>query len=162
MARRLGPERLTAEQYLQTYGYKLRRKGGAFDAINISQFRAQQYEKRMVDIIASIAEDITTSPQIRKDAALTVVELARGRIRERFHDGQTIDPQAVLPDGTTVEDGMAKTEHEIDVYQQIDDLVRRRVHPSSWPAEVRAEFSPEDLAAFAERPRITDESEKLN
>ena len=92
----------------------------------------------MVQILVGFAEDMNLAPPLRRDCAKDVIALARGPLAPWHHDGETIDPAAARENGNTVGAEIVAIRATAELYQRLDELVRRGVPPELWPEDVRA------------------------
>ena len=113
------------------------RKITSKSGINYAQFQAQLQEEDMVRLLAGFAMDTTLQPTLRRECALDVITIARGKIQPWIHDGQTIDPEAVSAAGSPIKQEIDAARATAELYQELDDLVRRRIPPEQWPEAVR-------------------------
>lgn len=116
--------------------------------VNMAQFKAQVYEEAMVDLLAGFAMDAGQPPSFRRDCAKDVLSYARGAIKPWIHDGETIDPSATGDSGSPVREEIEATRVTAEAYQELDDLVRRKVPPEQWPERIRA-LAGEAIAYYA-------------
>lgn len=135
MARRRTKE-IDPEEARKVVGRHFRRLVG-HGGVNMAEFHAQLVEVEMVEIIAGFARDLTLEPKFRKECALDVLLLARGPSVPWPRDGKTISVHEPGPAGGTVGDTIEAARLAADLYQQLDDLVRRKVPPAEWPPAVR-------------------------
>jgi len=148
--------KLTAAQVVERYQHKLGRAGGAFVNINRSQYQAQKWEAAAIDRAGAMLHDPDVPWTGQLEAARFIVETARGKARFWAHDGMTIDPNAMLPDGTTVDDGVAAANRLAAIGLELDDLVRRRVPTAQWPVRVIEAIPAEQVALYDENPPVGD------
>ena len=125
--------------------------------INISQFAAQLYEQEAVEFFVGIMRDITVPTALRMQCAEKIVLYARGPVIPWEHDRKTIDPGAFMQTGLTVTQQIGAAKAQSALHQRLDNLVRRNVHPSEWPDDVREIAG--DLIAGLE---AEEEAERLN
>ena len=110
------------------------------DGVNMAQFTAQRYEEEMVKVLVGMALDVTgtTAPGLRRQCALDVITVARGVPKPWLNDGQTIDPNAPVGDGSqTMGDLIEAAKTSAEMYEELDGLVRRKVPPEQWPQKIR-------------------------
>lgn len=105
--------------------------------VNMAEFHAQLIEVEMVQILEGFAKDVTVPVSLRRQCALDVLLLARGPSIPWPRNGKTVDVNEQTPMGGTVGDAIDAARVSADLYQTLDDLVRRRVPPAEWPPEVR-------------------------
>jgi uncharacterized protein (UPF0147 family) len=105
--------------------------------INIAQFAAQLHEQEAVEFFVSIMRDATVPTALRIQCAEKIVLYARGPVIPWEHDRKTIDPGAFMQTGLTVSQQIEAAKAQSALHQRLDELVRRNVHPSEWPHDVR-------------------------
>lgn len=107
--------------------------------INLAQFQAQLAAEDMVKLIAGFANDPLLPAPFRKECAIDVVTIAYGKIQPWYHEGEHIDPsaQSAAANGSTLGQEIDQARLTAELYQQLDELVRRKVPPEHWPESVR-------------------------
>jgi hypothetical protein len=115
--------------------------------VNITQFVAQIHERDAIEFLAGIMHDITVPTALRMQCAEKIVLYARGPVIPWEHDRQTIDPGAFMQTGLTVTQQIAAATAHSALHQRLDDLIRRQVHPSEWPDDIR-EIASDMIAAL--------------
>lgn len=123
----------TARDLFARHFRRLGREGG----INLAEYRAQQEEEKLVEMLIGFAYDVTQPVPDRRMYAKDVLELARGKIVPWVHGGQTIDPGAIGETGLTTSAEMVMAREMADVDRQIADLMMKRIPPAEWPEEVK-------------------------
>ena len=105
----------------------------------MAQFRAQLHEEAMVEVLVGFAQDMNLAPSLRRDCARDVIAIARGPLAPvGAPNGETIDPSVAREGGGTVGDEIVAIRATAELYQRLDELVRREVPPELWPEDVRA------------------------
>jgi hypothetical protein len=126
--------------------------------VNVTQFKAQIYEEEMVDMLAGFARDMTQPTSLRRQCAIDIITYARGLPKPWIHVGDTVNPEAEGKVGETVGQEINAARLTANIYQQLDELVRRGVHPDSWPADVR-QAAGEALAYYSEAASAVTDAE---
>lgn len=137
MARRTDPARYDVNTARKQAVANIRRLT-ANSGVNYAQFEAQVHEAKMVRLLVGLAEDVLLPPDLRRECAIDVITLARGKIGVWLHDGQTIDPEA--PSGVvpgTVGQEIEQVRIASEAYEELDELIRKRVPPAYWPERIR-------------------------
>jgi hypothetical protein len=120
-------------------------------SVNVTQYTAQLHEREMVELLVQMANDTEgMPPSIRRACANDVIVLARGHPRPWFVDPETVNPAAegTAGFGATVGQEIEAVKLTVDLQRQLNELTSRNIHPSKWPAEVRAVAS--DMVAYYE------------
>jgi hypothetical protein len=152
LGRRGGVETMTPQEIRQQAA-KHFRKLSAASGVNLAQFKAQASEEAMVDLLVGFAHDISVATSLRRQCALDVITIARGPQSPWYHDGKTIDPQAIGETGKTVGHEIEEARKTSALYTQLDELIRSNTDPRLWPDSVRVlagEMLPTLEASFAE------------
>lgn len=148
---RRGVETMTPKE-IREQAAKHFRKLSAASGVNLAQFRAQVFEEEMVELLVGFTRDITVATSLRRTCALDVIQIARGPQAPWFHDGKTVNPQAIGETGQTVGQEIEDARKTSALYTQLDELIRSNTHPSLWPESVRVlagEMLPALEASFA-------------
>jgi len=109
----------------------------ALPGINKSQFRAQMYEEELVTLARDLAFSAEIAHALRLECIKFVVQTARGVPAPWFNAGETIDPEVRSLAGGTVGETIDAARSASEMYQRLDDLVRRKVPFRDWPADIR-------------------------
>jgi len=152
MGRREVEKAVDPQQLREAIGRHFRRLTNTA-GVNMAEFRAQLHEEEMVELLVGFTRDMTATMPFRRQCALDVLQLARGQIRPWIHDGETIQPDAVGLSGRPVREEIDSARRAAEVYAELDDLVRRKVHPSEWPEAVRLAAG-DAISFFAEEESV--------
>jgi hypothetical protein len=110
--------------------------------VNFAQYKAQQHEEEMVELLVGFTQDATLTANLRRQCALDVILVARGPQAPWLHSGETIIPGMASqdpngPPGRTVGDDIESARRAADVQGELASLVMRKVPPAEWPEHVK-------------------------
>lgn len=114
---------------------------------DLAEFEAQIHAADMVTILAGFAKDATQAPDFRRQCANDVLDRAYGRPATKA-TVTIVDPSAKNDAGSPVREEIEATRVTAEAYQELDDLVRRKVPPEQWPERIRA-LAGEAIAYYA-------------
>jgi hypothetical protein len=134
LTKQLSPE--DTRKAVKRHLYRLMTDGG----VNLAQFKAQQHEEKMVQILVDfamddISGDTLSHREFRAKCARDVLLYARGPVTPWIHSGQTINPQAIGPSGATVGAEIEAARQDAAMLAELDAYAN--VPYSSWPEELR-------------------------
>ena len=106
---------------------------------NMVEFTARLHETQAIKLLIGFAQDKTQSPKFRRACAMDILKLARGGLREWWHNGETIDPNALGRSGLggTVAQELEAARLTADLYTELNRLIEARIDSASWPESIR-------------------------
>ena len=112
---------------------------------DLAELAAQAVGADMVALLTGFAFDVTLEPEFRAKCANDVLDRGFGKPATKARV-EMLDMRAPTIDGKTIGDEITAAQLSAELFQQVDDLVRREVPPEQWPEHVRAAVG--DAAAF--------------
>lgn len=103
---------------------------------DLAEFQAQTHAADMVDILAAFAWDVTKPDDFRRQCANDVLDRAYGKPTMKAHF-EMVDPSADAGDGSTVGQTIKAACAAAQDFQDLDELVRRKVPQDQWPERLR-------------------------